>query len=163
MSATKSFQLNGWHVLAGLSLFFGADIAINVGYVVAAVHTFPGEVASEPYEAGVAYNRTLAQEDAERKLGWQATIEQVAPAVHGEAITVRWTDRSGRLLTGLNVKGVMRRPATEKLNTDLTFNEISPGTYRAVASAAPGGWDVSVTAMDHHGQQRTADRRLVWR
>ncbi len=163
MGATKPFRLTGWHVLGMLVLFFGVDIAINVTYILYAVRTFPGEVASEPYEAGIAYNRTLAQESAEAKLGWRATIEQVAPAAHGEAIVVRWTDKSGRLLSGLNVTGSMGRPATERQNASLSFSETAPGTYRAVAATAPGAWDVSVSAADRHGERRTAERRLIWR
>jgi len=163
MGLTKPFRLTGWHVLGMFLLFFGADIAINTAYIVWAVHSFPGEVASEPYEAGLAYNRALAQQSAEAKLGWRATIEQVAPAAHGEAIVVRWTDRAGRLLSGLNVSGSMSRPATGRDNASLAFAETGPGVYRAVAATAPGAWDVSVTAADRHGERRTAERRLIWR
>ncbi|HEY2659923.1 MAG TPA: FixH family protein [Caulobacteraceae bacterium] len=163
MSAKRPFRLTGWHVLGGLVLFFGGDIAINVGFIIAAVHSFPGEVASDPYEAGVAYDRTLAQEAKERRLGWLATVEKVAPDAHGEAIVVRWTDGSGRLLSGLNVTGAMHRPATERQDASLTFAETSPGLYRAVAQTGPGAWDVAVTAADRRGAQRTAERRLIWR
>lgn len=163
MSATKSFRLTGWHVLGCMILFFGTDIAINIGFIVQAVHTFPGEVASDPYEAGVAYNRTLAQDAAEARLGWTATIVAARPSDRGEKITVRWTDRSGRLLSGLRVSGAMSRPATERQNAALTFAEVSPGSYEAVAAAAPGAWDVSVTAANRLGERRTADRRLIWR
>ncbi len=163
MSAKTPFRLTGWHVLAVFLLFFGGDIAINVGFIVAAVHTFPGEVASDPYEAGVTYDRTLAQEARERQLGWLATVETVTPTRQGAAIVVRWTDASGRLLSGLNVTGAMHRPATEQQDASLTFAETSPGLYRAVAHGEPGAWDVAMTAQDRRGAQRTAERRLIWR
>jgi len=151
----QPFRLTGWHVLAGMVLFFGADIAINVGFIVKAVQTFPGEVAADPYEAGVAYDRTLAQEAAEQKLGWTATLG-------AEEISVHWSDRSGRPLTGLAVGALMRRPATEAQNQTLRFAETSAGSYRALARVTAGAWDLDVTASDGRGHQRTASRRLVW-
>ena len=163
MSATKPFRLTGWHVLGMFVLFFGTDIAINTVFIVKAVRTFPGEVAGEPYEAGVAFNKTLAERAVESRLGWAAKVEQITPAGHGEAIIVRWADKDGRPLTRLSVTGDIKRPATERQNVSLQFAETEPGLYRAVASAAPGAWDLSVTAADGRGDRRTAERRLTWR
>ena len=163
MSAAKTFQFTGWHFLACLVVFFGIDLAVNVGFIVQSVQTFPGEVADDAYEAGVAYDATLAREAIERKLGWLASIEPPQAAAGGEAITVRWTDRTGRPLPGLAVSGLLRRPATEVQNLVLRFREVVPGTYRAVAAVAPGAWDLEVTGDNGHGDHRTADRRLIWR
>ncbi|QUD87536.1 FixH family protein [Phenylobacterium montanum] len=163
MSAAKPFRLTGWHVLGLFVLFFGTDIAINTGFIVYAVKTFPGEVAGEPYEAGIAYNKTLAEQAAEAKLGWAARVETPAPAGRGEAILVRWADKDGRPLTRLTVTGDIKRPATEAQNLNLRFAETEPGLYRAVAPAAPGAWDLSVTAANGQGEKRTAERRLIWR
>ena len=91
---TRQFTFTGWHFLACMVAFFGVDIAINVGFIVRAVQTFPGEVADDPYEAGVAYDHILAREAVEQKLGWRATVGQAVPAPGGEAINVRWTDKA---------------------------------------------------------------------
>jgi nitrogen fixation protein FixH len=163
MSAVKPRQFTGWHFLACMVAFFGVDIAINVGFIVRAVQTFPGEVADDPYEAGVAYDHILAREAAEQRLGWLATVGRAVPVGGGEAITVRWTDRTGRALPGLTVTGILRRPATEQQNTAIRFTEVAPGAYRAVAKVAPGAWDLELTAANRRGGQRTADRRMQWR
>jgi nitrogen fixation protein FixH len=163
MSPAKPFQFTGWHFLACLVLFFGVDIAINVGFIVQSVVTFPGEVADDPYEAGVAYDSTLARNAIEARLGWLATVERPQAAPGGEVISVRWTDKTGRPLSGLTVTGLLRRPATEAQNLSLRFAEGVPGVYRAVAAVSPGAWDLEVTGADSHGAQRTADRRLLWR
>ena len=163
MTGAKPFQFTGWHFLACMVLFFGVDIAINVGFIIKSVQTFPGEVAADAYEAGVAYDHTLAQQAAERRLGWIATVERVASTARGEAIGVRWTDKSGRPLSGLAVSGLLRRPATEDQNTALRFTETAPGEYRAIAAVRPGAWDLDVTATGRNGARRTADRRLIWR
>jgi nitrogen fixation protein FixH len=162
-TSTSTFRFTGWHFLACMVAFFGVDIAINVGFIVRAVQTFPGEVADDPYEAGVAYDHILAREASEQKLGWKASVGQPVAATKGEAINVRWADKAGQPLSGLKVTAVLRRPATEQANTTIRFTETGPGTYRAVAPVAAGAWDMEVTAADAAGRQRTADRRLVWR
>ena len=163
MSAAKPFAFTGGHFLVCMVVFFAIDIAINVGFIVRSVQTFPGEVAADPYEAGVEYDKTLAREAVERKLGWQATVGDTVATAKGESIEVRWTDQTGRPLSGLAVTGLLRRPATEQQNTSLRFIQTGPGVYRAVARVAPGAWDLDVTAANGRGDQRTAGRRLIWR
>ena len=163
MSAAKPFRFTGRHFLACMLVFFGVDIAVNVAFIVRSVQTFPGEVADDAYEAGVAYDQTLAREAKEAKLGWQAGIDDAGPTPMGEAISAHWTDRSGRPLSGLRVTGLLRRPATENGAATLRFTEVAPGAYRAVAAVAPGAWDLDLTAANPQGDQRTADRRLTWR
>lgn len=163
MTTASSFRFTGWHFLACMVVFFGIDIAVNVAFIVRAVQTFPGEVADDPYEAGVAYDQTLAREAVERKLGWTAVIDDAGRAAKGEVVSVRWTDKTGQPLSGLTVTGLLRRPATERENTNVHFSEAAPGVYRAVAAVAPGAWDLDVTAVNRKGDQRTAERRLIWR
>ena len=162
-TTTKPFRFTGWHFLACMVAFFAVDIAINVGFIVRAVQTFPGEVADDPYEAGVAYDHILAREAVEQKLGWQASFATPTASAKGEAIRVRWVDKTGTPLSGLKVSAILRRPATEQENTSLRFTEAAPGVYDVVAPVAAGAWDVEMTAINAKGQQRTADRRLVWR
>ena len=163
MSTATTFRFTGWHFLACMVVFFGIDVAVNVAFILRAVQTFPGEVADDPYEAGVAYDQTLARLAVEQKLGWTAVINDAGHAPRGEAISVRWSDKSGQPLSGLTVTGLLRRPATEQDNTPVRFAEIAPGSYRSVAAVAPGAWDLDVTAVNRRGDRRTADRRLVWR
>ena len=163
MTAAKPFRFTGWHFLACMVAFFGADIAINTNFILRSVQTFPGEVADDPYEAGIAYDRTLVREAAEQKLGWQAKVGAVAPAPGGEMLEARWADRSGAPLKGLAVTALLRRPATELENKTIRFTETAPGVYRALAPVAAGAWDADVTAVNAQGAQRTAERRLLWR
>ena len=59
-SESPGFRLNGWHVLAMFVLFFGVDIAVNTGFVIMSVKTFPGEVSVTPYEDGLLHDRAVA-------------------------------------------------------------------------------------------------------
>ena len=165
MSAVAKAQpreLKGWHVLIMFLVFFGVMLGVNIYMVVQAVRTFPGEVNSRPYEAGLAYNRTLKAMATERALGWRARVDTIDTHAAGTRIIVRWSDASAQPLASAMVKGKLVRPATEAQNHDLAFTEIAPGTYAAVVKAAPGAWDLSVTATDARGEHRTAERRVVW-
>ncbi|HJV40493.1 FixH family protein, partial [Caulobacter sp.] len=68
-------RITGWHVLIGIVLFFAIVIGVDTIFMVQAYRTFSGEVASNPYEAGLAFNRTLAQRQREAALGWSASVD----------------------------------------------------------------------------------------
>jgi len=155
-------ELKGWHVLIMFLVFFGVMLGVNVYMVVQAIRTFPGEVNSRPYEAGLAYNRTLKAMATERALGWRARVDAIETGPSGTRIVVRWSDAADQPLAGAVVKGKIVRPATEAQNHDLAFTQTDPGVYAAVVKAAPGAWDLSVTATDGRGEHRTAERRVVW-
>ncbi|HRD47064.1 MAG TPA: FixH family protein, partial [Caulobacter sp.] len=93
-----SFTIKGWHVLVSLILFFGIIIATDVAFVVLAYRTFSGQVASNPYEAGLAYNKTLAQKARQDALGWTASIGD-----EGGRLSVTISDPAGRPIEGLGV------------------------------------------------------------
>jgi nitrogen fixation protein FixH len=75
---------------------------------------------------------------------------------------VRWSDATAGPLNGAIVTGKIVRPATQTQSHDLVFIQTAPGLYVAKVKAAPGAWDLSVTAADHRGEHRTAERRVVW-
>jgi nitrogen fixation protein FixH len=151
------FVIKGWHVLVGFVLFFGADIAVNAAFMVSAYRTFPGETSVTPYEDGVAYNATLAQQRAQAALGWRMT----AGFGPGGDVRIQAFDRAGAPLSGLRMSGRLQRPATETGARALSFSAAEPGLY--VASTAPlaGAWDLDVTARDGQGHTMVAERRLI--
>jgi nitrogen fixation protein FixH len=154
----QSFQLKGLHVLAIFVGFFGVIIAVNVGFTVMAIRTFPGEVSRTPYEDGVAYNAKLAQLNAQARLGWRAA----ALAGDKGAVVVTFRDRGGRPVTGLKVAVKLERPATETGRKDAFLAETAPGTYSARPGGLTGVWDMSLVAHDRVGARFEAERRLTW-
>src|SRR5690606_26303783 len=115
-AAKSRFELNGWHVLAGVVGFFAVIIAVDLVFVIQAVRTYPGEVSVTPYEDGLAYNKRIAQLEAQEQLGWTAGV-----AAEPGAVLVKLRDEQGRPLTGLTVTGKLKRPATEVGAKSLTF------------------------------------------
>jgi len=151
------FRLNGWHVLAIVTGFFAVVIAVDTGFAVLAVKTFPGEVSATPYEDGLAYNRSYQQLRAQERLGWRATAAAEPGAV---ALEVR--DRDGKPVAGLSVTGELQHPATEAGRLVLAFRETQPGRYLARPGARHGAWDFTATAVGKSGARFVADRRLTW-
>jgi nitrogen fixation protein FixH len=157
-SEPKGFRLTGWHVLAIISAFFAVVIAVDVGMATLAYRTFSGEVADDPYEAGLLYNRTLAERSAQAALGWTA---QIALTPGGD-LRVTMADKAGRPVEGLKVTAVLERPATEAGRQTLVFASAAPGVYDARARHLSGAWDVHVRAVDHEGRPFEAEERFLW-
>ena len=77
MTRSDGFTLKGWHVLAGMIAFFAIVLAMDAATIVFAYRSFPGESTRNPYEAGLAYNATLARRSREAALGWRVEAEAV--------------------------------------------------------------------------------------
>lgn len=149
------FVIKGWHVLVGFILFFGVIIGTDAFFMVLAYRTFSGQVAANPYEAGLAYNATLAQKARQDALGWSATITDA-----GDDLRVRIVDRAGAPVEGLKVVATLERPATEKGSRSLALQGRADGDY-AAPLALSGAWDVHVVAEGANEARFEARRRLV--
>jgi len=157
-TATKpGFVVTGRHVLIGMVLFFGIIIGLDTWFVTLAYRTFSGEVARNPYEAGLAYNRTIAQRQRESALGWTVAIGQPVDGV----IRIQAGGGDGKPLDGLRVEGLLERPATEKGSRTLRFAAAGPGVYVADAAPLDGAWDLRATLRGPGGEVFEAERRLV--
>jgi nitrogen fixation protein FixH len=161
MSSTtvdRTFRIKGWHVLLGFIAFFGIVIAVDTGFVIMSVRSFPGQVSVTPYEDGLVYDRKLAQIAAQERLGWRA-----GAAAEPDAVIVEMRDRAGAALTGLAITGKLERPATEAGRLTLRFHEASTGRYVARPGPLTGAWDLTAVALGGHGERFEAERRLTWR
>lgn len=136
-------QITGWHVLIGMVAFFAFIIAVDTLFIVKAYRSFSGQVASNPYEAGLAFNRTLAQRQREAELGWNAVIERPQPGI----VALRMTDKTGQPLSTLSLTGTLDRPATEVGRQVLSFRPTGDGWYQATARL-DGAWDLRATARN---------------
>lgn len=153
-----TFRIKGWHVLLGFVAFFGVVIAVDTGFIIMSVRTFPGQVSVTPYEDGLVYDRKLAQIATQERLGWRA-----GAAAERGAVVVEMRDRAGAALTGLAVIGKLERPATEAGRLTLSFHETSAGRYVARPGRLAGAWDLTAVAVGPRGERFEAERRLTWR
>jgi len=153
----RTFRIKGWHVLAAFVAFFAIVIAVDTGFVIMSIRSFPGQVSVTPYEDGLVYDRKLAQLAAQERLGWRATA-----AAEPGAVVVEMRDRAGAPLSGLAMTGKLERPATEAGRLILRFQETSPGRYVVRPGPLNGAWDLSAAATGRHDERFEAERRLAW-
>ena len=77
-------------------------------------------------------------------------------------MSLTYSDRTGALITGLEVQGKLEKPATEAGRIPLKFIETSPGRYVAPTGAITGAWDMTATAQSAKKELFVAERRLTW-
>lgn len=152
------FRITGLHVLIGMILFFGIIIALDTFFVTLAYRSFSGEVASNPYEAGLAFNRKLADERRQASMGWTISIAQGPDG----AVTMTVKDREHQPLSGLKIVATLERPATEKGRRIAAFKDLGGGRYQSSNPGLSGAWDLRANLSDPAGMTFDAERRLIW-
>jgi nitrogen fixation protein FixH len=154
--APTGFRLNGWHVLAMLVAFFGVTLAVDTVMIVDSYRTYPGEVSSQPYEDGLAWDSELDQQHAQAKLGWT----MAAGFDRAGQIELMVHDRAGAPLTLAQIDARLERPATEQGKQRIHFTRAAAGVYRAKVGPLSGAWDLRLSAYDSKGRRFVAERRL---
>lgn len=160
-TSSQPFVLRGWHVLASLLAFFGAVIAVNVAFAIAAVRTFPGEDEPHSYVQGLHYNHTLSERHAQAALGWQATARLLSTD-RGAAIEVTLATRDGAPVDAA-LEGELERPTDARLDHSLAFERLGAGLYRAeIGPLPPGDWRLRAhaEASDHEALDFVSE--LTW-
>lgn len=149
------FTIKGRHVLVAFVLFFGLIAAIDAVFISLAYRTFSGQVAKNPYEAGLLYDRTLAKRAAQAKLGWSATL-----AVGGDVVELVITDKASQGVDGLTVEATLERPATDVGGQTLSLTGRGDGRYVADAELS-GAWDIEIVATGPDGVRFETGRRVI--
>ncbi len=153
--APTGFRMTGRLFLGIIVTFFVVIIGLDVWFASLAYTTYSGDVASNPYEAGIAFNKTLAQRRREASLGWRVEADASQPGLI--ALTLR--DRAGTPLDGLTIAATLTRPATETGKKILIFKAAGPGRYAAQTETLTGAWDLTATATSPAGETfELADR-----
>jgi nitrogen fixation protein FixH len=144
-----------WAIAGAMALV----VAVNLGMVYAALHTFPGQAGNDGFDLSNRYDQVIARVERQAALGW--TIDARAdPAGRTE---VALTDSAGAPLTGARIEAVAERPLGAARATRIAFQETAPGRYLAdTPLGLPGQWDLSLVA-DAEGHEVTATRRVVVR
>ena len=144
-------------------LFVGGMLSVVVAngtLIYFATATWSGLAAPHPYEQGLAYNRALAAEAHQEKLGW--TIDaRLKPDSSAADLVVTATDRSGRTLDGLRIDALLERPVGEPETRKIELRPGRDGTYAARLQALPSGqWEVLLAAR-RGGQTMYTSQRLL--
>ena len=155
-------ELKGWHVLVAMLAFFGITIGVNVAMATYAITTFSGEDTSDPYMKGLAFNKAIAAQAAQARLGWRAKIEAHRAANRDIIVEVVVHDRDGNAKNGLKLELTLRRPIDAHRDRTVPMTAGGDGRYTATVGALSlGQWDVIASAKADDGTPFLAMRRVV--
>ena len=142
-----------------LAVAMGVVVAVNMGMVYAALHSFPGKAGDNEFELSNRYDRVLEQVQREAALGWTV---QAQPDAAGRPV-VTLTDRNGAPLSGARLAGTAERPLGTAEARRLAFHESVAGHYVAdTALPLAGQWDLLLSASAQ-GHDIATTRRIVVR
>lgn len=161
--AKPSWQLKGWHVLAGLLTFFGMIITANGIFVYLALNTFSGEDVDNAYNRGLAYNEVLDDREKQTALGWTLSLAHDYQT-ESETLFIRLSieAKDGLPQRGLSLSGLLRHPTNSHNDKVLTFVEDHGAGYSAqLDNVKPGQWDVIIsTGPENIASTFNAKKRL---
>ena len=124
--------MNPWPlgIVGGLSVVVG----VNLWMLRVAASDPPIPEAERPYEAGVAYEATLAAQRASGALGFRASVDVVA----GRA-RLRLLGQDGAPVDGLQGTRQARRADRADQDFSAAWRPTAPGVYEAEATFPSGG------------------------
>ena len=157
--AKKTKEWTGWHVLAAVVIFFGIILAANISMISLGLKSFPGEDTKQSYRQGLEFNKTLADRQAQKALGWSADITVESNGT----IILKLTDKTGQNVRGLRVNGMLKHPAETDKDVALKFAESANGNYIAIVDKVHMGkqWVLLTSAQKPDGT-RFDTRNELW-
>ena len=136
-----------WLWPVGLALALTLSAGGNIVFMILANRDPSFAVEPDYYQKGLDWDRTMAQEAANRVLGWTARLEDSAPAPGGRRLVLRVLDREGRPVEGAEVtlEALHGARAAEIVRGRLTGS--GQGRYGAdLPLVRAGVWELRVRA-----------------
>ena len=132
----------GWPV--GLALALLASAALNIAFAVVASRDASFSVEPDYYRKSLEWDRTMAQEDANRALGWSIDVgSEPAAEPHALRLVARLRDRGGAGMDGAVVTVEARHGARGADVVTATLAGAGGGRYAAdLPLRRPGLWEL---------------------
>lgn len=158
MSKAKK-PLTGRTVIGGFVAFFLVVIGVNTLMSVLAIRTFSGVETSDAYRKGRDFNQQIAEDRAEKSLGWHVAVTTASSGKGDVAgpysVTVEVTDAEGARVDQLSITGLLFRPVVKGIDQQVTFTAMPDGTYQAEAALpAQGRWQLQAVIQSDDGRTR---------
>ena len=160
VAVVREGQLLGRHVLAMLVCFFGIIFVANGFFLFAALSTHSGEVASEPYRKGLAYNARIAAGERQAGREWRDTLTVATTGT----VSLMLLDRAGAPVPGLIVTATIGRPSTIRHDRSAPLIEQAAGSYVAgLGALEDGNWLITIEARSpSSGETTFRSRKRLW-
>lgn len=158
----RSGRRPGWYIPWLFVGGFAIIIAANATMVGFALTSWSGLETQSSFDAGNAYNRTLAAVRAQEARGWQADAAFVP--ITGLAGTARMTlrDAEGAGLDGARAKLHLERPGRDGLDQEVPLTAIGGGVYEAALTLPIAGrWRVRIVARYQDQDYQTLQEWLI--
>jgi nitrogen fixation protein FixH len=137
----------GWLWPLGLTLALALSAGGNVVFMIVASRDASFSVEPDYYRKALDWDRTMAQEAANRALGWTATVDEAAPAARGRRLVLRLRDRDGEPVDGAEVTLEARHGARAADVVHGRLVDVGQGRYAAELLLARAGlWELRVRA-----------------
>lgn len=150
--AVRGRRLTGRGVLLWLFAFFGIIFAVNGAFIYFAVSTFPGLEVESSYKAGQEFESDVLAGKAQAERAWEVDAA-VRPAGDDASVEVRFRDKAGVDLHGLDVRVRLIHAVDPDHDHSANLPEVASGTYRAVLpNVKDGMWDLTIEA--YKGSER---------
>lgn len=142
---------------------FVVVIAVNAILIRLAVGSFSGLAEAHPYQAGLAYNETLAARRAEAALGWSVALTLEPTGEPGRMrLTASLADREGRPLEASAVEAELIRPAAAGHDRRAMLAPEASGRYSAIVLLGlKGQWEVRLDVRSAGSTWRTRQRVMA--
>ena len=145
-----------------IAAFFGIVVLANGVMVYLAMSSFTGLQTEGPYNRGLAYNRVLEAERAERSLGWRVTVEFGPTGDRRGHIVVHARDAAGAPLDDAVVTARLVRPTQTGYDMQVTLAARNGGIYAAdVELPLPGLWEIQTQIVHRSDVYRSAQRTVA--
>lgn len=148
MSTESLRKDQGTWVLLSFIAFFGVIVAVNSVFITTALRTHSGVVTKQPYEKGLAYNKTL------KVARDQARLNQEVSFNNG---ILQWVlkDEDGEPINA-DVTARLFRPVKDGQDFEVILIPISQGVYESYLNLPmKGRWDALLKAEWQTRQYQT--------
>lgn len=137
--------------------FFLVITAVLATFVYIAVSSYRGVVTDDAYEKGVAYNKVIAQAEAQAASGYTLRIEQSAGGV-----TVHALDAKGDAVPAKAVKIWFYRPTQDGMDRHESMARQPDGAFGiSTLGMARGLWEARVYADLPQGAVQSSKRIVL--
>ncbi len=112
-------------------LFFVGLAALEIWFVTLSTRSFTGVVTDDAYNIGLNYNAVLAQQEAERRLGWTTALAfEQGEGLKGR-LTLRVHDANGQPLVADELRATAERMSRFPQIQPVQFKRQAGGEYVA--------------------------------
>ncbi len=137
-------ELTGFKVLMWLLIFFGVVFAINGVMVREAISTFGGVETNSSYQAGLMFEKNVADAQRQEALHWQVDGKLARDGAGRAVLNITARDAKGAPLAGLTADARLAHPANERLDHVIALQAAGAGVFRGSAEAQAGQWDLII-------------------